>query len=1146
MYYDFDYPSGKTGSNNQFQCPLCVLQTHSEGTSVSDTVVTSCSNIVGDSESDISGGRLRGGRRRAAFSNRTLVNTVRKNLEIKLPESTSFCVEVSTAMESVDMDLGPEIVSDSSEDGDAVSNISEGSNIQVIESLQQSTSIAYNARRFLLQEVPQEHMEGIDARNEVPLSEADERAGYHRTLVIDVEGDSESVYEMQMESKLDRNENASNGDLSNTTADSVESTQDLGDNDAVRIWKASALPRTHMSDFLENAVREMLNSNGYASIANTITIRLCSNRDHKLEVPRAIIDNMMTSDGARVPDFLAYRQKCILLFQKIDGIDVCLFCLYVHEFDDSCPAPNTSTVYIAYLDSVNYFRPSEARTMVYQEVVIGYLQWAQARGFKQGHIWSCPPQRGDNFIFNSHPSYQKTPSRERLNSWYNSVLMRATNLGILSDIGTLSDKYFTKYTKRDDVPQRHAAKNSFFGTAKANSHQKSKSKLPDKRKPPTQSSNADLIQVPIPADAPELEKPQPPLCTSASTTHNSFVGPKLQSLDAPHGTCPLVDSPVSDDVCIAPICPPIFEGDLWVMEWIKVSKNASSRVKGVKAGTGKDKVFNTKRMKELLRSIMFKHIAQPFNQPVDPDALNLPTYRTVISNPMDLGTVKENLRFGLFANMAEFYRSIELTFLNAMKFNPKGHYIHSNAEILLAEAKKAIISIASEFVEGEIENDSLESILVQFPLAAAGDLSLMSPREHSNIFSCSESIRGRSSLSKSEDTKDLSLLSSPLPCSSEDAIEAAHVLGEGRNIRKRKAFREISDSSVQFSSVGSPGPLRAASHDDKQGECFDLQLAKSSEEGTPNLLTRSVSLDGLDGEKAPEFNSEDSWCRERQQQQRRVNQSQALMNEQDIEESRKFSARDFNLQHVPVRFTKPVSTPKTLSSMLQELCKSVQRLNEDLFIFQFAPISSSRMVVDMSVQESNVGNAADLSTFARGKLQKGRAQAYLKRIHQMASKLPPGSIRMQSQREFDENLLLCMKCDSPEPDSRIISPLVDSRHSFLEACQFRHYQFDSLRRAQYSSLMILYHLHRPFDMRTRPTCHYCKQPIRHLRWHCDQCPNFECCQGCYVLAAEPAEDGPAESCGGKRCKLSAAVPAVPATVLPQHEHPLTPFRVSFF
>ena len=1117
----------------------------------------------------------RGGRRRAAHSNRTLVNKVHKKLEIKPSDSALFCMEASTATECGEMDLDPEIVSDSGEEGDAVSNISEGSNIQVIEPGDtvcgpQPASIAFTSRRFQRRDRPQEHVEGTD---EAMPQEADARAGYHRTLVIDVEGDCESVYDFQTVSKLDRNENASNGDLSNTTTDSVESIHDSSDTDEVQIWKASALPRTHMSDFMENAVREMLISSGYESIANTITIRLCSNRDHKLEVPRAIIDNMMTSDGARVPDSLAYRQKCILLFQNIDGIDVCLFCLYVHEFDDSCPAPNTSTVYIAYLDSVNYFRPSEARTMVYQEVVIGYLQWAQARGFKQGHIWSCPPQRGDNFIFNSHPSYQKTPSRERLNSWYNSVLIRASNLGILSEIGTLSDKYFTKYAKRDDVPQRLAAKNSLFGAVKANSQQKPKPKPSEKQKPPPPylpSSAANLsLQVPLPADAGNFENPpQPPLSTN--TEKSFFPVPQLLSIDTPLNTVPPVDSPVSEDVCIAPICPPIFEGDLWVMEWVKVSKSVSNRVKGVKAGTGKDKVYNTRRMKELLRSIMFKHIAIPFNQPVDPDALNLPTYRSVIDKPMDLGTVKENLRFGLYANMAEFYRSIELTFQNAMKFNPKGHYIHNNAEILLVEVKKTIISIASEFVEGDIENDNLESILVQFPLAAGGDISLMSPREHSNIFSCAESIRGRSSLSKSDETKDPSLLSSPLPASREELssisprkattetslepFDAAQSLADStRSIRKRKAVREVSDSST-LSSTASPAPHHTESFNDSNNpsECFDLQLSKSLEfpvDGSHSVLTHSVSVDGLDGEKAPEFSGEDSWCRERQQQQRRVSQSQALMNEQDIEESRNFSARDFNLQHVPTRFSKPVSSPKTLSTMLQELCRSVQRLNEDLFIFRFAPISSSRIVVDESAQDVAESKAPDLSAFARGKLQKGRAQAYLKKIQQMASKFPSDSIRMQSPREFDEKLLVCMNCDSPEPDSRIISPLVDSRHSFLEACQFRHYQFDSLRRAQYSSLMILYHLHRPFDMRTRPTCHYCKQPIRHLRWHCDQCPHFECCQSCYELAAlplEPSEDGAAESGSSKRCKLEAPASAAPATVLPQHEHPLTPFRVSFY
>ena len=54
----------------------------------------------------------------------------------------------------------------------------------------------------------------------------------------------------------------------------------------------------------------------------------------------------------------------------MDGVDICLFCLYVQEFDEQCPAPNTSTVYIAYLDSVDFFRPMEARTMVYHEVTI--------------------------------------------------------------------------------------------------------------------------------------------------------------------------------------------------------------------------------------------------------------------------------------------------------------------------------------------------------------------------------------------------------------------------------------------------------------------------------------------------------------------------------------------------------------------------------------------------------------------------------------------------------------------------------------------------------------------------------------------------------------------------------------------------------
>lgn len=75
---------------------------------------------------------------------------------------------------------------------------------------------------------------------------------------------------------------------------------------------------------------------------------------------------------------------------------------------------------------------------------------------------------------------------------------------------------------------------------------------------------------------------------------------------------------------------------------------------------------------------------------------------------------------------------------------------------------------------------------------------------------------------------------------------------------------------------------------------------------------------------------------------------------------------------------------------------------------------------------------------------------------------------------------------------------LNNRQAFLELCQTNNYQFDKLRRAKHSSMMVLFHLHNRDAPKFVQQCAFCSREIlTGNRYHCPICPDFDMCGDCY-------------------------------------------------
>jgi bromodomain-containing factor 1 len=83
--------------------------------------------------------------------------------------------------------------------------------------------------------------------------------------------------------------------------------------------------------------------------------------------------------------------------------------------------------------------------------------------------------------------------------------------------------------------------------------------------------------------------------------------------------------------------------------------------------------------KEVLTEIQkqkYYPITNPFMVPVDPVALNIPNYFTIIKKPMDVSTVAKKLDEGNYTTAGEFEKDFRQIVANCLRFNPPGNPVH--------------------------------------------------------------------------------------------------------------------------------------------------------------------------------------------------------------------------------------------------------------------------------------------------------------------------------------------------------------------------------------------------------------------------------------------------------------------------------------
>jgi len=160
---------------------------------------------------------------------------------------------------------------------------------------------------------------------------------------------------------------------------------------------------------------------------------------------------------------------------------------------------------------------------------------------------------------------------------------------------------------------------------------------------------------------------------------------------------------------------------------------------------------------------------------------------------------------------------------------------------------------------------------------------------------------------------------------------------------------------------------------------------------------------------------------------------------------------------------------------------------------ELTPETINPVDVDKSTQ-SNDGGKQVVPSFRDGKLTlmaRKRDAGGKPKIDVVPR--PPSALSKITVKDSQGRLVKVIDDDIEEMDCEFLN----NRQAFLNLCQGNHYQFDQLRRAKHTSMMVLWHLHNRDAPKFVQQCAVCSREILSgYRYHCPTCADYDQCQEC--------------------------------------------------